>query len=184
MFRDENEKVLTKARASRQPSDSTKRNKSKLRKNSEGSIASSSRSTSVARTPAVLNTLRRSISPFIAGPLQDEGIRFFFTHYVTTSSKFPTGEVNGLRNSPPWSLLTINPSFNNAVSSVGFAGLSNVTKDPEHTIAARKKYAASLRDITTALNNTSKSDLDATFKSVMLLAAFEVRICDVNCGLC
>tara|TARA_R110002060_G_scaffold13502_4_gene19115 strand:+ start:2404 stop:2883 length:480 start_codon:yes stop_codon:yes gene_type:complete len=117
----------------------------------------------------------RSISPALSAPLQDKGIRFFFTHYVSSSPKLQNGEVDCTKSSPQWSLLSIDPSFNNAVSSVGFAGLSNVTKDPEHTIAARKKYAASLRDITLALQDTSKSDLDATFKSVMLLAAFEVR---------
>lgn len=67
-----------------------------------------------------------------------------------------------------------NPCFTNAVSSVGYAGLSNVTKNPEYMIVARKKYAASLRTITLALKDTSSADLDATFKSVLLLAAFEV----------
>ncbi|KAG4430880.1 hypothetical protein IFR05_013639 [Cadophora sp. M221] len=175
MFRDENEKVLTKARALRQASDSSKLNQSKSRKNSgDESVSSSSRSTSVARSPPLPVGLCRYISPALVAPLQDEGIRFFFTHYVTAGSSLPGGEVDLTRGRTPWGLLSIDPSFNNAVSSVGFAGLSNVTKDPEHTIAARKKYAASLRDVTLALKDTSKSDLDATFKSVMLLAAFEI----------
>ncbi|KAG4415650.1 hypothetical protein IFR04_011209 [Cadophora malorum] len=176
MFRDENEKVLTKARAPRQPSDAAKRTGSKSRKGSaDESGSSSSRSSSVvARRPEMISAQIRSISPALSAPLQDEGIRFFFTHYVSSSPKLQNGEVDCTKSSPQWSLLSIDPSFNNAVSSVGFAGLSNVTKDPEHTIAARKKYAASLRDITLALQDTSKSDLDATFKSVMLLAAFEI----------
>ncbi|KAH7323777.1 hypothetical protein BKA65DRAFT_74662 [Rhexocercosporidium sp. MPI-PUGE-AT-0058] len=45
---------------------------------------------------------------------------------------------------------------------------------PEYMIAARKKYATSSRDVTLALKDTSKSDLDATFKAVMLLATFEI----------
>ncbi|KAH9219464.1 hypothetical protein DL95DRAFT_443512 [Leptodontidium sp. 2 PMI_412] len=174
MFRDENEKVLTKVLTNSR--DLAKQNQSKSRKNSgDESVSSSSRSTSVARSPALpIGLLRFSISPALAAPLQDEGIRFFFTHYVTSGSRPLSGEVDFARGSPPWTLLSVDPSFNNAVSSVGFAGLSNVTKDPEHTIAARKKYAASLRDITIALKDTSTSDLDATFKSVMLLAAFEI----------
>jgi len=73
-------------------------------------------------------------------------------------------------------MISVNDTFSNAVSSVGFAGLSNVTKNPTHMIIARRKYAASIRDITAALKDTSNADLDATFKSVMLLAAFEVSI--------
>lgn len=41
-------------------------------------------------------------------------------------------------------------------------------------VIARKKYAASLRDITRSLGDLAHSDLDATFKAVMLLAAFEI----------
>lgn len=47
-------------------------------------------------------------------------------------------------------------------------------------VVARKKYATSLRNITIALMDTSKADLDATFKSVMLLAAFEVSLIPVS----
>jgi len=98
---------------------------------------------------------------------------------VTIISHFPPGRV-GLPNSPIWPLLFANQSFNNAVSSVGYAGLSNVTKNPQHMVVARKKYAISLRNITSALMDTSKADLDATFKSVMLLAAFEVSLIPVS----
>lgn len=104
-------------------------------------------------------------------PIQDEGIKFFFTHYVTAITK---GLAIDLPSPPLWPLLDINKLYFNAVSSVGFAGLSNVTKNPSHMETARKKYAASLSDITTALKDTSKSDLNATFVSVMLLAAFEI----------
>jgi hypothetical protein len=65
-------------------------------------------------------------------------------------------------------------TFFNAVSSVGFAGLSNVTKNPIYTVSARRRYAASLGLITSALKDTSNADLFTTLVSVMLLAAFEV----------
>jgi hypothetical protein len=42
-------------------------------------------------------------------------------------------------------------------------------------VIARGKYATSLRNITLTLKDTSKADLDTTFKSVMRLAAFEVN---------
>lgn len=71
-------------------------------------------------------------------------------------------------------LLFGNEAFNDAVSSVGYAGLSNVTKHLEYMVIARRKYAESLRRITLALKDTSKADLDTIFKSTMVLAAFEV----------
>ncbi len=79
-------------------------------------------------------------------------------------------------DSPILATLLVDESVINAVSSVGYAGLSNVTNNLEHMVVARKKYAKSLRNITLALNDTSSADLDATFKSIILLAAFEVSL--------
>lgn len=111
----------------------------------------------------------RSLSPEVL----DEGVVFFFDNYVTINSNHLLGKID-LPKPPVVEMLFGNHAFNNAVSAVGYAGLSNVTKHPEHMVVARRKYAASLRNITLALKDTSKADLDTTFKSVMLLAAFEV----------
>jgi hypothetical protein len=94
---------------------------------------------------------------------------------VTLKSNFPTGKFD-LLDSPILATLLVNDSVNNAVSSVGYAGLSNVTNNPEHMVIARKKYATSLRNMTLALKDTANADLDAAFKSVILLAAFEVSL--------
>jgi gamma-glutamylcysteine synthetase len=48
-------------------------------------------------------------------------------------------------------------------------------KEPRDMVIARGKYATSLRNITLTLKDTSKADLDTTFKSVKRLAAFEVN---------
>ena len=114
-----------------------------------------------------------SILPSFAPRALDEGVLFFFNHYVTISSNYLSRKVD-LPELPMLRLMFGNEAFNDAVSSVGYAGLSNVTKHPEYMITARKKYAASLRSITLALKDTSTADLDTIFKSTMLLAAFEV----------
>lgn len=101
----------------------------------------------------------------------DEGIRFFFNHYVT-DVRDSWGDMIAVE---PQIFPLICDSFANAVSSVGYAGLSNVTKDPSHRVIARKKYAASIQDIARALKDMRNSDLGATLKSVVLLAAFEVN---------
>lgn len=104
---------------------------------------------------------------------RDEGITFFFNHYATEIPE-PRGEPD-IMGSTVYPLLCRSESFTNAVSSVGYAGLSNVTKNPNHMIIARRKYAASLQSITRALGDLANSDLDATLKSVLLLAAYEVN---------
>jgi len=66
------------------------------------------------------------------------------------------------------------PLFCNTVSSVGFAGLANVTKNTSYMVVARKKYAATLSQVKKALADISRTDLDDIFKSTVLLAAYEV----------
>jgi hypothetical protein len=43
-------------------------------------------------------------------------------------------------------------------------------------VVARRKYAASLHDVTKALREISNSNLDVIFRSVILLATFEVSL--------
>lgn len=166
MFRDENEKVVTKARVPKPKPEQRKRS------SSFGSLTCSSESASpsgsVQEQAMIPRLMIRSPSP----AAQDEGIKFFFNHYVT-EVQGPWGDLD-IVETAMFPLLHRSDSFANAVSSVGYAGLSNVTKDPKHMIVARRKYVASLRDITRALGDVANSDLDATLKSVLLLAAFEV----------
>jgi hypothetical protein len=124
-------------------------------------------SSSLVRTITTLNT--RPLTP----PHVDEGIKFFFTHYVSIITTLPSGQLD-LSSSPLWPELFSNQLCFNGVSSVGFAGLANVTKNKNHMIMARKKYAQTMLDIGNSLKDTSTADLDATFKAVILLAAFEV----------
>ncbi|KAF4637771.1 hypothetical protein G7Y89_g290 [Cudoniella acicularis] len=106
--------------------------------------------------------------------IQDEGLLFFFTHYMAVVKRNPlTGQVEP-SPAPFWHQIQTSNTFCNAISSVGFAGLSNVTKNRDHKIIARNKYATAISDVKTALENMHRADLETTLKSVMLLAAFEV----------
>lgn len=168
MFRDENEKVVTKARVPKPKPEARKR----------ASVSSSSSSSPSPESASMLGNFQEQAivsrlmvkSPSLSA--QDEGIKFFFNHYVTEIRE-PWGDIN-IVESQIFPLLCRSDSFANAVSSVGYAGLSNVTKDPSHMVIARRKYAASLKDIARALGDVGNSDLDTTLKSVVLLAAFEV----------
>jgi hypothetical protein len=104
----------------------------------------------------------------------DLGINFFVTHYMTVIPNFASGQV-GPTSWPIWSGLFVDKTFYDAVSSVGFAGLSNVTKDSNLMIVARNKYVTTLGRINTALQDPDSMGLAGTFKAVLVLIAFEVR---------
>lgn len=65
--------------------------------------------------------------------------------------------------------------FFDAVSSVGLAGLSNVTKDKSLMLAAKHKHAETLSHVASVLSNLKNADLGETLKEVLLLGIFEVR---------
>jgi hypothetical protein len=106
--------------------------------------------------------------------VDDLGIHFFFTHYVTALPDSSPGNDN-LTPSPMWPGIFVDRTFYDAVSSVGFAGLSNVTKDRNHMIIARNKYVTTLRRINAALQDLDSMHLGEIFRAVLLLAAFEVN---------
>jgi hypothetical protein len=76
-------------------------------------------------------------------PFEDQGISFFFTHYVTAISPTSPGDrVLDITASPLWPHLIKSKSFFDAVSSVGLAGLGNATSNQSAMLAARHKYMA------------------------------------------
>ncbi|KUJ20462.1 uncharacterized protein LY89DRAFT_779225 [Mollisia scopiformis] len=164
MFRDENEKVVTKATIPKAKAEPRKR----PRGPSPGSRSESASPPSLSPGQVVFQ--HRIFPPTT---LQDEGIRFFFCNYVNTGMENFKTRADAAETAM-FQLLFRSESFSNAVSSVGYAGLSNVSKDPQHMLVARRKYAASIQNIARALEDVANSDLDATLKSVMLLAAFEI----------
>lgn len=116
-------------------------------------------------------------SPYNQLSTEDIGIKFFLSHYLTTmefSASGTRGQLPG--HSPMAHQVFLNKSFGETVASIGYAGLFNVTMDPQYRITARKLYAKAMRSISGDLINTSKTDLDTVFKNIVLLAIFEVSI--------
>ena len=191
MFRDENARIIRKARSPKTPTDRRARHSDKrLTKDSDVPESASPCSlTTAASTPSPIrvdtfvNEDCQSLAPQkISLPFRpstathdDPGINFFFTHYVSVVSTLSTGKLD-LTSSPLWRLLYTNQPFNDAVSSVGLAGLSNVTKDQGIMILARNKYASTVSHVMAALNDLGKANLEHTFKAVMMLAIFEVSL--------
>jgi hypothetical protein len=120
------------------------------------------------------------LCPLMSLCLDDLGINFFFTHYVTLVSNLTSGKIEPV-SQPMWSSLYADKTIHDAVSSVGFAGLSNVTKNPSHMAIARNKYVTTLGRINAALQDPDSMVLAETFKAVLLLAAFEVKSQKLSC---
>ncbi|KAH7360131.1 hypothetical protein BKA65DRAFT_179564 [Rhexocercosporidium sp. MPI-PUGE-AT-0058] len=113
--------------------------------------------------------------PSISSLSLDKGIEFFYDNYITFISSTATGRA-ALPTSPAWNFLFTNPAYSSACSAAGYAGLSNVTGDSGHMVAARKQYALSLQSIESTLQD--KSSLAMSFESVLILTVFEI----VNAG--
>lgn len=154
----------TKARSSSPRKAATSKTNSK---------ASSKGSPKIGSPPS---TVSRSHSPEddVARILGDAGLMFFFTHYVVVLHTSPTGEMV-VDSSPLWNDFHLNfPLLLTTASCVGYAGLANVSKNPDFLIIARNKYATAIRAIKSKLESASSEDFDSLFRAVMMLAVFEV----------
>lgn len=184
MFRDENEKVMRKACGTKQidsndPISTTSgRRESPDENTAEPSLSSELPSLQFASPDASwLGLSSQTIirSPEALSAIEDAGIEFFFKHYVTPISDISSQQPD-ITSSPLYPLLFTSRGFSNAVSCVGYAGLSNVIKNTSFMVIARKRYLRSIGDITADLKDAENADLKSTFKAVLVLIAFEV--CD------
>jgi hypothetical protein len=176
LFRDENEKVIRKARG--RPALAERLEAKGAEKEDElGEPLDSPQIT----TPGELQTLSNASSPTITifrnllTPIDDPGINFFFHQYMTVSSPSSI-EQPDIFSSQLWRGVTQHKPFLDAVSCVGLAGLSNVRNDQQLMRMARLKYAATLRRVMTSLQVLESADMGYTLKAVMLLVLFEVSM--------
>lgn len=183
MFRDENAKVARRARESGQ----LERDKLSIRKSNRTEIPHSSREIEPSNSKgysssgplAIASDFELQAEYQTALPLrlefftlEERGLSFFFTHYISAITPFSVG-APGAEISSFWS--RGDESFFNAASSVGLAGLSNVTNDRSLMLTAHRKHMAALNHVAGVLNNIDNTKLGETVKEVMLLAIFEVR---------
>jgi hypothetical protein len=175
MFRDENAKV---ARRARESGNSLERDKVPTRR-ADSTEFPHGKSYSPSGPLAIASNLELQAEFQTALPLrldlftlEEKGLSFFFTHYISAITPFsavnPEAQI-----SPFWS--KGDEPFFNAASSVGLAGLSNVTNDRSLMLVAHRKHTAALNHVAGVLNNIDNTKLGETLKEVMLLAIFEVR---------
>lgn len=176
LFRDENAKVIRKARG--RPA-LFERQKSKGA-DKEDELGDTLNSTQIT-TPSEIETLSNASSPSITifrnlvKSAEDPGINFFFHQYMTVSSPASIGQPD-IFSSQLWRGVSQHKPFLDAISCVGLAGLSNVNNDKQMMQLARLKYAATLRRVMTSLQVPESADMGYTLKAVMMLTLFEVSM--------
>jgi hypothetical protein len=173
LFRDENAKVIRKARGRPALAEEQKS------KGVEGEDKVADTDTDTLNSfqitiPCKLETLSNAFSPSITifrnliSSSHDPGINFFFHQYMTSSSQ------PDIFSSQIWQGVSQHKPFLDSISCVGLAGLSNVNNDQRMMSMAREKYAVTVRRVMAALQVPESADMGYTLKSVMMLVLFEV----------
>lgn len=180
LFRDENEKVIRKARGRPAPAERLKLKGTEKEKDKPADTLDSPQIRTP--TPCELETLSNASTPSsrtifrnLVTSTDDPGINFFFHQYMTASSPTPVGPPD-IFSSQLWRGVSQHKPFLDAVSCVGLAGLSNVNNDQQLMRMARQKYAVTLRRVMISLQAPQSADMGYTLKAVMLLSLFEVSI--------
>ncbi|KAK6615407.1 White-opaque regulator 1-like protein 2 [Botrytis cinerea] len=174
-FRDENERTLRKAnfmnipsivRAKRSLQDGKARVPSPVTRiptKASGSI-----------TEFEFGNLARSNLPITKNlcPLVDKGIAFFLTYYMTVPLE---RSYNWVDLMPTMSAeLFVQSRMLEAVSSVGLAGLSNATRNPNLMAIARKKHFDTINSVIRELGDISNANIEGILKKVVMLVIFEL----------
>ena len=189
MFRNENSKVVKRVRGSGRSLDQgwSPEQKQSFAPSPQPNRSISPRPVENYNTPSIpalpwdpgLQSILSAVYPLeldLHTP-EHKGLAFFFTHYASINSPFMDGTLDP-KMSPIVVDLQRNKPFYDAVSSIGLAGLSNVTNDKSLMLAAKHKHAETLSHVAGVLNKIDSADLKETLKQVILLGIFEVyRLC-------
>ena len=152
MFRDESTKVVQMARA---------RGDSQSRHDVQ-----------ILQAP-VSSATNRLVSTSMRTATEDEGMLFFFKHYVTTlktgSTKDPIMAMIEVYGRGPQGALLLN-----AATSVGLAALSNSRRDKNLMLLARQKYGSVIHLAARVLGDARPET--RVLKIASMLGLFEVRL--------
>lgn len=176
-FRDENEKTLRKANSMNNPSIvRVKRSPQDGKSRISSPVTQLPAKTSDSITEFGFGNPAISNLPIIKNwrPLDDEGITFFLTYFMTVPLE---RSQNWVDMTPTMSVKSFVQSRTlEAVSSVGLAGLSNATKNPNLMVIARKKYSDTVNFVIQELENIMNANIVGVLQKVVMLIIFEVSV--------
>lgn len=112
--------------------------------------------------------------------MEEQGLRFFFNRFATSVQKAGDNtsllEISSLATSPLIASVQNELPLREAVMAVGLAAMSNVTRDKSSLLVAREKYVAALNVVRAAVENPQLANPELTFKIIVMLSLFEVRL--------
>jgi hypothetical protein len=152
MFRDESSKVMQKAHAQWGYSEPM----------NDRAVSIASPSSENATGPL---TLAKSIDP----TMLEKGVQFYIDRYLIGHPGEPK-TVDDL----PEAKWMLTDGMDVVMAALGLGALSNLTKDPEITVAAREKYGQALMLTAKSLQSIGRGGREAELRSVIMLAQFEV----------
>jgi hypothetical protein len=136
--------------------------------------SSSSRLVHVPQPERTQMALVPTMPAVVPTTIEDQGLRFFFTRFVSAISGM-TGDVpSGLDSSPFLKAILMQLPLRDATISVGLAAMSNVSQDRALSLAAREKYVAAINVVRTAVQNPELANANQTFQIIIMLTLYEV----------
>ncbi|OJJ42449.1 hypothetical protein ASPZODRAFT_1311720 [Penicilliopsis zonata CBS 506.65] len=114
--------------------------------------------------------LRADSDMRLLSPVEDQALRFFFTHFASIRSEH-------VHSSLFFSGLADNPSLHDAVLSVGLAAMANVTGEKAAMTLAQHKYASSVGVVRRAVQDPTKASPHQTIQIILMLSLFEMVSC-------
>lgn len=167
MFRNENERIVRKSKAAQERSRAQAADRRPLKGTRSGQVTLRPGSDAQNQDQSSGRPMR-----ILPQDVNAYGLQFFFQHF---SSK-PSGEGSFSRRSSQHMFhdLDTDPSFRNAVISIGLAALSNVKRDRALLSVARQQYGISLRSVRRGVEVPPCDNAGSLLKMISMLAIFEV----------
>ncbi|KAJ5205256.1 Chondroitin AC/alginate lyase [Penicillium cf. griseofulvum] len=169
MFRDENDKAARRSAEAKARTEARRRLEDSAALEPDISTPGSRANCSPSDALVCKNRGQLILTPRITAPLstplEDQGLRFFITHFVIRMATGPDGSLDSSRD---------------AVISVGLAALSNVSNDRALRILSREKHAMVIKAVREVVEDPAQANPDTTVSLIVMLSLYEMVSCAPN----
>ncbi|KAJ6090485.1 hypothetical protein N7486_009300 [Penicillium sp. IBT 16267x] len=179
LFRDETDKAARRSATTKSRAGERRKVPITPQVNSDASLSSEEDLKAVVQRQKLTLELNPTIPLAVPTSVEDQGLKFFCSQFVTASSAAMEGPFV-LSKSSFLSTISAELPFRDAVISVGLAALSNVTRDRSFQLVAREKYASSLNAVRQAVENPLQARPHQTLKIILMIGLYEMVCCTSN----
>lgn len=173
LFRDETDKAAWRSATAKSRAGERRKISVTPQVNSNLSSSSEDDLKAVVQQRKLNLALKPSIPLEVATTVEDRGLEFFCSQFVTATSAAIEGPFT-LSKTSFLGTISAELHFRDAVVSVGLAALSNVTRDRSLRLVAREKYATSLNVVRQAVENPLQASPPQIMKIILMIGLYEV----------